>query len=45
MTLAPAGVNVAVTVVGQAQPFVETAQVATNFKQDLMATLAFEPHD
>ncbi len=39
MTLAPAGVNVAVTVVGQAQPFVETAQVATNFKQDLMATL------
>ena len=39
MTLAPAGVNVAVTVVGQAQPFVDTAQVATNFKQDLMATL------
>ena len=28
-----------VTVVGDAQPFVETAQVATNFKQDLMATL------
>ena len=39
VTLAPAGVNVEVTVVGQAQPFVETAQVATNFKQDLMATL------
>ena len=33
------GVNESVTVVADAQPFVETAQVATNFKQDLMATL------
>jgi hypothetical protein len=37
--LSPAGVNVAVTVVGEAQTFVDTAQVATNFKQNLMATL------
>ena len=37
--MAPASVTETVTVVGQAQPFVETAQVATNFKQDLMATL------
>ena len=39
VTMAPASVKENVTVVGQAQPFVETAQVATNFKQDLMATL------
>ena len=39
VTLAPAAVSVAVDVVGQAQPFVETAQVATNFQQDLMAAL------
>ena len=39
VTMAPASVTETVTVVGSAQPFVETAQVATNFKQDLMATL------
>jgi hypothetical protein len=39
MTLSPAGVSVAVQVVGNAQPFVETAQVAVNFEQGLMATL------
>lgn len=38
MSIAP--VSETVTVVGQAAPFVKTAQVATNFKQDLMATLA-----
>ncbi|RPI52706.1 MAG: TonB-dependent receptor [Acidobacteria bacterium] len=38
-TMSPAAVSVSVDVVGQAQPFVETAQVATNFKQNLMATL------
>ena len=37
--MAPAALHFAVTVLGQAQPFVETAQVATNFKQDLMAAL------
>jgi hypothetical protein len=39
VSMSPAGVNESVTVVGQAQPFVETAQVATNFKQDLMSIL------
>jgi hypothetical protein len=39
VTMAPASVKENVTVVGQAQPFVETALVATNYKQDLMATL------
>jgi hypothetical protein len=38
-TMSPASVLETVTVVGDAQPFVETAQVATNFKQTLMATL------
>jgi hypothetical protein len=38
MSIAP--VTETVTVVGQAEPFVKTAQAATNFKQDLMATLA-----
>jgi hypothetical protein len=37
--MSPATISESVTVVGQAQPFVETAQVATNFKQDLMSTL------
>ena len=37
MTLA--AVNESVDVLGEAQPFANTAQVATNFKQDLMATL------
>jgi sarcosine oxidase gamma subunit len=32
-------INEAVTVVGEAAPFVDTAQVAINFKQNLMATL------
>ena len=39
VTLSPARVSESVDVVGQAQPFVDTAQVATNFKQNLMATL------
>ncbi len=39
VTMSPQGVSVSVDVVGQAEPFVETAQVATNFKQQLMATL------
>jgi carboxypeptidase family protein len=39
VTMSPAAISEAITVVGQAQPFVETAQVATNFKQSLMATL------
>jgi hypothetical protein len=39
VTMSPAAVSETVTVVGQAQPFVDTAQVATNFKQDLMAEL------
>src|ERR1700730_4254187 len=39
VTMSLASVTESVTVVGQAQPFVETAQVATNFRQDLMATL------
>ena len=39
-TMSPAGLNVSVDVVGQTQPFVQTAQVAANFKQQLMATLA-----
>ena len=38
-TMSLAGVSEVVTVVADAQPLVETAQVATNFKQDLMATL------
>jgi hypothetical protein len=37
MSIAP--VTDTVTVVGSAKPFVETAQVATNFKQELMASL------
>jgi hypothetical protein len=39
LTMSPAAVSVLVEVVAQAQPFVETAQVATSFKQQLMATL------
>ena len=38
-TMSPATVNVSVDVVGEAQPFVQTAQVAATFKQQLMATL------
>ncbi len=38
-TMSPAGLNVSVDVVGETQPFVQTAQVAANFKQQLMATL------
>jgi hypothetical protein len=37
--MSPSGVSEVVTVVADAQPFVETAQVATNFKQDLMIAL------
>ena len=37
--MAVAAVSVAVEVVAQAQPFVQTAQVATNFHQELMAAL------
>ena len=37
--MALASLNEAVDVVGQAAPFGHTAQVATNFKQDLMALL------
>ncbi len=39
VTMALAALSVDVNVVGQAQAFVATAQVATNFKQELMATL------
>ena len=39
VTMSLAGVNVSVNVVAEVQPFAETAQVTTNFKQDLMATL------
>src|SRR5215213_4327616 len=39
VTLSLATVNESVTVVGDARPLGHTAQVATNFKQDLMATL------
>jgi hypothetical protein len=39
VTMSIGTVNVSVNVVANAQPFVETAQVASNFKQDLMATL------
>ena len=39
LILSPASVNVVVDVVADAQPFVDTAQVATNFKQELMAAL------
>ena len=39
VTMSLAGVNVSVNVVADVQPFAETAQVTTNFKQDLMATL------
>jgi len=39
VTLSLAMVNEAVTVVGDARPLGHTAQVATNFKQELMATL------
>jgi outer membrane receptor protein involved in Fe transport len=35
----PAAIAENVTVVGRAEPFLESAQVATNFKQDLMAAL------
>src|SRR5688572_9205365 len=38
-TMSAGGVNVVVTVVADAQPLIATAQVATNFKQELMATL------
>src|SRR5262245_7449616 len=38
-TMSPAAVSETVQVVAQAQPFVETAQVATNFKQEFMASL------
>ncbi len=38
-TMAPANVKESVTVVGKAQTFVDTANVATNFKQDLMSAL------
>src|SRR5688572_6503194 len=37
--ISPAGMREDIVVVGEAQPLVETAQVATNFKQSLMATL------
>jgi hypothetical protein len=39
VTMALSAVTEVVTVVADALPFVETAQVATNFKQELMATL------
>jgi outer membrane receptor protein involved in Fe transport len=39
VTLSLAALNEAVTVVADARPLSHTAQVATNFKQDLMATL------
>ena len=39
VTMSPAGVSVSVDVVADADAFVQTAQVATNFKQDLMAAL------
>ena len=39
LVLSPATVNVVVDVVADSQPFVDTAQVATNFKQELMAEL------
>ena len=39
VTMSPSVVTEEVTVVADALPFVETAQVATNFKQDLMAAL------
>jgi hypothetical protein len=39
VTMSPAAMREEVTVVGDAQPLVETAQVATNFKQSLMSTL------
>src|SRR5688572_4700963 len=38
-TMSAGGVSVVVTVVADAQPLIATAQVATNFKQELMATL------
>jgi hypothetical protein len=37
--MSPAGMREDVMVVGDAQPLVETAQVATNFKQNLIAAL------
>jgi hypothetical protein len=37
--MSPSGVSEVVTVVADAQPFVRTAQVATNFKQDLLSAL------
>lgn len=39
VTMSLAGVTEAVTVVADAQPLTDTAQVATNFKQELMALL------
>ena len=39
VTMSVAGVSEAVTVVADARPLGQTAQVATNFKQELMATL------
>lgn len=39
VTLAVAGVVENVTVIGNAEPFTQTAQVATKFRQDLMSNL------
>jgi Carboxypeptidase regulatory-like domain len=39
VSMSPARVTESVSVVAQAQPFVDTAQVATSFKQELMSTL------
>jgi hypothetical protein len=39
VTMSPAAISVSVDVVGEALPFVQTAQVAAHFKQQLMATL------
>jgi hypothetical protein len=39
VTMSVSKVTATVAVVGKVEPFVQTAQVATNFRQDLMATL------
>ena len=39
VTLAVAGITESVTVVGNAEPFTQTAQVATKFRQDLMSNV------
>ncbi len=39
VTLAVGGLTETVTVIGNASPFVETATMATNFRQDLLQTL------